>query len=169
MADPPFVVAETFKPAGRFQLYRLDGPAHFHCIQCGKKKATPAVATMDSNWEQLVCGGCYSFLVHAQREEKKEAAEAERRTRQAELRASTKVETEQPTGLPFQPMTRKERQELYHQLPEVDRLPVFFRAAGIPAEFASGGRLWINGRHTESLNKMFQGARLERPHRRAGP
>jgi hypothetical protein len=202
MAEPPFVVEQTFKPAGQLQLHRLGVRARFHCVQCGKEKTALEVATTGGDWAQLVCGGCYSFLVHAQREEAKEVAEAKRRSRQAKPQASSKVRPEQPqgkprqltakkeqasskvrpeqpqgkprqltakkeqasskvkseqlTGLPFQPITRKERQELHRQLPGIDRLPVFFRAAGVPAEFLSGGRLWINGRQTEPLNTIIK-------------
>jgi hypothetical protein len=179
MADPPFVVTQTFKPTGQFQLYRLDVRARFHCVQCDKEKTALEVATRGGDWAQLVCGGCYSFLVQARREEAKKVAEAKRRSRQAKQQASSKVKPgqpqgkppwltakkqqasskvkpEQPTGLPFEAITRKERQELYRQLPGIDRLPIFFRTAGVPVEFVSGGRLWINGRQTKPLNAIIK-------------
>ena len=79
-----------------------------------------------------------------------------------------KIESKQPNGKPAQRMAKtqrrqleksknerrqleKERQELRRQLPGLDSLLTFFRAAGVRIELGRGRRLWINGMQAESL------------------
>lgn len=50
-----------------------------------------------------------------------------------------------------QPLGKKERQQIERRLPGVDRMLSFFAAAGVRAELAKGGRLWINGHQTKPL------------------
>jgi hypothetical protein len=48
----------------------------------------------------------------------------------------------------------KERQELRRQLPGLDSLLSFFRAAGVRVELGSGRRLWINNVQAERLTHL---------------
>ena len=77
MAQPPSAVARTLKSVGQLQLHHLVERARFHCVQCQRDKTDSTVATVNGNWEQTVCSGCYGTLVHAYGERAKWAAEKE--------------------------------------------------------------------------------------------
>jgi hypothetical protein len=129
MAQPPAAVVRTLKPVGELQLHRLDKRARFHCVHCRRDKTHSLVATMNGDWAQTVCVGCYGILVRAhggktkaQREEAKKAAEAEKK--------------------------------LKRRLPGIDGLLAFFRAAGVDVELVHGGYLRIDGIQTQPLTHL---------------
>jgi hypothetical protein len=129
MAQPPAAVVRTLKPVGELQLHRLDKRTRFHCVHCRRDKTHSLVATMNGDWAQTVCVGCYGILVRAprgkakaQREEAKKAAEAE--------------------------------EKLKRRLPGIDGLLAFFRAAGVDVELVNGGCLRINGIQTQPLTHL---------------
>jgi hypothetical protein len=137
MAQPPAADAQTFKRTGKLKLHRLSQPRHFHCVRCRQDKTASMVATMDGDWTQTICLVCYRIL-------------------QQEHQPSRKVKPRQPKGKPLQPIAERERRQLQRRLPGVDRLLVFFRAAGVRTELARGGCLWINGSQTEPLVKIVK-------------
>ncbi len=149
MAQPPAVVALTFKPAGQLQLHRLGKRARFHCVHCRQDKTAGLVATMRSDWAQTVCVGCYDSLVHAQWAEKKAA---KRRPMQAK-QLSRKVKSKEERKL--LQLTAKREQQLQHQLPGVDRLLTFFRTAGVRVEVGPRGCPLINGSQTRPLARIL--------------
>jgi hypothetical protein len=165
MAEPPALVAVTFKPAGQLQLHRLGQLARFHCVRCQEDKTGALVATMTGDWAQTVCIGCYDFLVHAQGEDVREAAKAKRRPVQAEQELPRKIEPRQLKRQPPQPMSKKQRRqlenerrqlekvrrELRRQLPGLDSLLAFFRATGVRVELVHGRCLRINDAQTAPL------------------
>lgn len=151
MAQPPAPDAQTFKRTGKLKLHRLSQPRHFHCVRCRQDKTASVVATMDGDQAQTICLVCYRFLQH---ENAKKAAKVKPRSAEAGQQ-SRNAKPELPSE-PLRPITEKERRQLQHRLPGVDRLLVFFRAAGVRAELVRGGYLWINGSQTGPLVKTVK-------------
>ena len=75
MAQPPAAVARSLKPVGQLRLHHLVKRARFRCVHCQRDNTDSVVATMNGNWAQMVCGGCYGLLVHEYVEKAKWAAE----------------------------------------------------------------------------------------------
>ena len=148
MAQPPAAVALTFKPAGELQLHRLAERARVHCVHCRQDKTDHLVATMRGDWAQTVCVSCYDSLVHAQWVERKAAKRRPMPTKQP----SRKVKP-RDKGKPLQ-LTAKREEQLQRQLPGVDRLLAFFRAAGVHVEVGPGRCLLINGIQTRPLARI---------------
>ena len=87
MAQPPAAVARTLKPVGQLQLHHLVERARFCCVRCRRDKTDSMVATMNGNWAQMVCGGCYGPLVHEYRE--RQRGRGERKVGRGERGAQT--------------------------------------------------------------------------------
>jgi len=145
MDQPPTAVMLSFAPAEQLRLYRLGEPTRFHCVRCQQDKTAILVATKGGGWAQTVCGDCHDSLVVAQRE----TEALERRLAQAK-QPPRKVKPRQAKETPLQPTDKRELQ-LQRQLPGIDRLLAFFRAAGIRVEVQRRGRLLINSIPTRPL------------------
>ncbi len=163
MAQPPAAVARVYKPAGQLQLHRLSKRAGFHCVRCRKDKTDNFVATTNGDWAQTVCSDCYALLTPAQRREAKEAKKpANAQPRPAQAKQPSAKATRKEKLKRKEQVKRKEQEEklklavkrerqLRRQLPGVDRLFAFFRAAGVSVEVGRQGALWINGSQTRPL------------------
>src|ERR1700733_5072551 len=129
MAQPPAMVAWTCKPTGQLQLHCLVEGVGFHCVHCRQDKIGALVATMRGDWKQTVCHDCYDSLalVPVQRVERKATKRRPMQAKQPSRKVKPK-DKRKPLHL-----TTKE-QQLQRQLPGVDRLLAFFRAAGIRIE-----------------------------------
>ena len=106
------------------------------------------VATMGGDWTRMVCSDCYGFLVREERKKSKKALKAEQRPVQVK-QPSRKIEPKDQGELSR--LTAAQEQRLQRQLPGVDRLVAFFRAADVPMGVGSDGHLWINRRQTRPL------------------
>jgi hypothetical protein len=147
MAQPPAVVAWTSKPTGQLQLHRLAEGVRFYCVHCRQDKIGAVLATMRGDWKQTVCHGCYDslVLVPVQRVERKAPKQRPVQAKQPSKKVKPKDE-----GKPHH-LTAKREQQLRRQLPGVDRLLAFFRAADIRVEVGRRGCLLINGIQTRPL------------------
>ena len=63
MANPnhPFRydVAKAYPQRGPLQQYRLAASTSFMCFRCGSGKTSKLVSTVQSDWNRLLCNGCY--------------------------------------------------------------------------------------------------------------
>jgi hypothetical protein len=145
MDQPSTAVMLSFAPAEQLRLYRLGEATRFRCVRCQRDKTAILVATKGGDWTQTVCSDCHDSLVVAQRE----TETLERRLAQAK-QSPKKAKPQQAKETPLQPTGKRELQ-LQRQLPGIDRLLAFFRAAGIRVEVQRRGRLLINGIPTRPL------------------
>jgi hypothetical protein len=157
MAEPPGQIERTFRRAGQLQLHRLSERSRFHCVRCRRDKTNDHVAIINGDWTQTVCIGCYGLLVHEQREAKK-AAHAARHPDRAK-QPGKKDKAKQPEGKQ-QEFIAKREQQLQRQLPGVDRLLAFFRAAGVHMEVGRRGCLMINGSQTQPLRWILPSPKM---------
>jgi hypothetical protein len=146
MAQPPAPIARAYKRKGKLRLYRLSERVRFDCARCGKAKTTNRVGVVSDDWGRMVCNGCYAFLLNEQKQKAKQRAKRP----QADGATKGKRRQHRKANAP-QPITAKELRQLERRFPGVDRLPSFFRAAGVQVELVRGGRLWINGSQTRPL------------------
>ncbi|KAK4040947.1 hypothetical protein C8A01DRAFT_15251 [Parachaetomium inaequale] len=56
-------VLKEFPPRGALQQFRLVKVTTFTCKRCSQEKTSKLVVTEDGNWENLMCNGCYGFLL----------------------------------------------------------------------------------------------------------
>jgi hypothetical protein len=156
VAHPPAAVERTFKRAGQLQLHRLRELARFYCVRCQQDKTNDYVATINGDWSQAVCKPCYRRLAREQRKDVKTVqpeihpVQAKQPSRTVKLK-HPKVKPPQPTEIREPRSTDIREQQLQRQLPGVDRLFAFFRAAGVRVEVERRGCLRINGKQTPPL------------------
>jgi len=65
MMPPQFEVVKVFPRRGYLCLHRLVKPAVFRCNRCTREKKAKLVAVTKDNWDELVCNGCYGYLLSA--------------------------------------------------------------------------------------------------------
>jgi hypothetical protein len=177
MAQPPAMIAQTFKRDGSLQMHRLAERARFRCVQCHQHKVATLVATVSGDWNRTLCAACHSILLSQQAEkakrqqeirakavqpdkakkaarQQKKVARPKARAVHVESRSARRPRRPKPGDDPL-PMDARERVQLEQQLPRIDRLLEFFSTAGIRAGLVEGGCLWINGRQTLPLVKIL--------------
>ena len=59
MADLAKLVIKRFPENRDMQLMGLRTPARFHCSRCKATQSAKLLAVVKSDWEQLLCLGCY--------------------------------------------------------------------------------------------------------------
>lgn len=64
-ANHPFRydVAKAYPQRGPLQQYRLAASTSFMCFRCGSGKTSKLVSTVQSDWNRLLCNGCYGRLL----------------------------------------------------------------------------------------------------------
>lgn len=62
-APAPFEVVKVYPSRGPLTQYRLASATSFKCSRCQKQKTAKLVATHDSQWDALLCNGCYGFVL----------------------------------------------------------------------------------------------------------
>jgi len=62
-APAPFEVVKVYPSRGPLTQYRLASATNFKCNRCQQQKKAKLVATRDSQWDALLCNGCYGFLL----------------------------------------------------------------------------------------------------------
>lgn len=135
MAKPPATVVRTLEPVGDLQLHRLDKRVRFHCVRCQRGKEDSLLAITNRNWTRTVCIACYIALIRAQRQAAKQRPEVKQKP--------PKVKKKPP-----------EANKIRRQLPGLDSLLAFFRAADVRVEVVHGRCLRINGKQTQPLGHL---------------
>src|SRR5256885_1328584 len=74
MAQPPAVVARTYRPMGQSQLCHLGEPASFHYARCRQNKTANHVKTTDGNRTQTFRECYLGSMVYSHRKRRKNAA-----------------------------------------------------------------------------------------------
>jgi len=62
-APAPFEVVRVYPSRGPLTQYRLASATSFKCSRCKKEKKAKLVATRDSQWDAILCNGCYGFIL----------------------------------------------------------------------------------------------------------
>ncbi|KAF8422223.1 hypothetical protein EV426DRAFT_606579 [Tirmania nivea] len=60
---PPGEVVKVYPQRGPWTQYRLAASTTFTCTRCKKQKKAKLVAIKETQWENLLCNGCYGFLL----------------------------------------------------------------------------------------------------------
>jgi len=55
-------IVKTYSQRGPMQQFRLNESNAFHCFRCGQSKKSKLLVTYDSDWDHLLCNGCYGQL-----------------------------------------------------------------------------------------------------------
>ncbi|KAF8993199.1 hypothetical protein BDQ17DRAFT_159435 [Cyathus striatus] len=58
-----FEVVKHYAPRGAYRQYRLATSTNFTCSRCKNDKKAKLVATCNSEWNALLCNGCYGELL----------------------------------------------------------------------------------------------------------
>jgi hypothetical protein len=56
-------VIKAFPPRGPMQQFRLRVPTAFVCFRCQLPKKSKLIAVFRSDWDRLLCNGCYGRLL----------------------------------------------------------------------------------------------------------
>ncbi|KAL2818991.1 hypothetical protein BDW59DRAFT_151731 [Aspergillus cavernicola] len=56
-------IQKTFQQRGSLQQYRLSKATDFYCSRCNQNKKAKLVATIEGDWDRLLCNGCYGYLL----------------------------------------------------------------------------------------------------------
>jgi hypothetical protein len=62
-APAPFEVVKVYPSRGPLTQYRLASATSFTCSCCQRQKKAKLIATRDSQWDALLCNGCYGFVL----------------------------------------------------------------------------------------------------------
>lgn len=54
---------KIYPPRGPLEQYRFASLTEFTCYRCGAAKKSKLLVTVDGDWDQLLCNGCYGRLV----------------------------------------------------------------------------------------------------------
>lgn len=60
-------VVKEYPQRGQLRQYRLARPTSFTCNRCSLENVSKLVATVNGNWDALLCNGCYGWLLSQER------------------------------------------------------------------------------------------------------
>jgi hypothetical protein len=63
MARPLQAITEAYPRRGPMQQYRMETATAFHCFRCGAAKKSKLLTVYASDWNKLLCNGCYGRLL----------------------------------------------------------------------------------------------------------
>ena len=63
MSSVRYDVIKVYPARGPLQQYRVRAATAFRCFRCGRAKISKLVTVFAGDWAQLLCNGCYGWLL----------------------------------------------------------------------------------------------------------